>query len=65
MTVEEIKMNLCYNDIRNPYGYTEREANKDDCYCDNCFRGKTQLAEELLKYIEKFGEKELKINLVY
>lgn len=24
-----------------------------DCYCGNCFNGKTKLAEELLKYIKK------------
>jgi hypothetical protein len=48
MTLEEIKGNLCYNDLRNP-DVTVDEENAD-CYCNNCFRGKTELAEELLKY---------------
>lgn len=50
MTTAEIKANLCDYDKRNPdyIGY-KRSTSKEDCYCDNCFRGKTQLAEELLK----------------
>lgn len=64
MTVEEIKEKLCYYDTRNPdnvaiYGMTEEEIKeegygehkKDDCSCDNCFYGRTKLAEELLKYV--------------
>lgn len=47
MTQEEIKSNLCYYDGRNP-DYIEGEK-KEECYCDNCFYGRTQLAEELLK----------------
>ena len=48
MTLDEIKSNLCYYDKRNP-NYIEPACGKpDDCYCDNCFRGKTYLAEELL-----------------
>ena len=57
MALNEIKKNLCYNDLRNPnaaaiYEETAKEIaeNNADCYCDNCFRGKTALAEELLKY---------------
>lgn len=56
LTLEEIKENLCYNDLRNPNVTIDEETAKEvaenntDCYCDNCFRGKTELAEELLKY---------------
>ena len=25
---------------------------KEDCSCDNCFNGRTKMAEELLKYVE-------------
>ena len=55
MTLEEIKSNLCYNDIRNPEITVDKETAKEiaekneECFCDNCFRGKTKLAEELLK----------------
>jgi hypothetical protein len=54
MSLEDIKSNLCYNDIRNPDSTVDEEisieATKNkDCYCDNCFRGKSILAEELLR----------------
>lgn len=50
MSTEEIKESLCVYDKRNPYYTKEAEKiNKTDCYCDNCFRGKHQLANELLK----------------
>ena len=62
MTRQEIKEELCYYDLRNPdavgiYGKTEEKLKengygnhaKEDCYCDNCFYGRTKLAEELLK----------------
>jgi hypothetical protein len=57
MTKEEILGKLCYYDSRNP----ENQIDDDDvplpkaregCYCDNCFYGRTKLADELLKYIE-------------
>lgn len=55
MTRQEVLESLCYYDIRNPYNVLDKEEikdhNKKDCYCDNCFKGKTKLAEELLKYI--------------
>ena len=64
MTKEEIKEELCYYDTRNPdnvaiYGMTEQEIKengygehkKEDCFCDNCYYGRTKLAEELLKYV--------------
>ena len=56
---------LCYNDLRNPdgikdtlseeYGYTKEEIStygnfkKEECYCDNCFYGRTVLAEKILE----------------
>lgn len=62
--IKEIKEKLCYYDTRNPdnvaiYRMTEEkikeegygEHRKNDCYCDNCFYGRTELAEELLKYV--------------
>lgn len=63
MTLDEIKKNLCYNDLRNPNATVDKETvkkiaeNNADCYCDNCFRGKTALAEELLKYYYMVNEK--------
>lgn len=54
--IEEVKESLCFNDLRNPYAVVDKETAKeiaergDDCYCDNCFRGKTALAEEILRY---------------
>jgi len=61
MTREELLDKLCYYDIRNPYcPFDEEELlerkkdvnNNGPCYCDNCFYGRTPLAEELLKYIQ-------------
>ena len=62
MTIDEIKENLCYNDLRNPNvdEETAKEIaeNNAECYCDNCFRGKTALAEELLKYYYMLKKKQ-------
>lgn len=64
MTEQEIKEELCYYDTRNPdnvaiHGMTEDEIKeegygehkKENCFCDNCFYGRTKLAEELLKFV--------------
>ena len=52
MTYKEITENLCYYDKRNP-DYQGLKLERDQpCYCDNCFRGKTELATELLKYVK-------------
>jgi len=62
MTAEEIYSNLCYYDLRNPRGlkeildiYLPDEEDKDigehaqkDCSCDNCFYGRTKLAEYII-----------------
>lgn len=54
----QIKKNLCYYDKRNPNcGYTDEEIHdhaklvikEKMCYCGNCFYGRTELAEELMK----------------
>jgi hypothetical protein len=63
LTLDEIKEELCYYDLRNPdvvgtYGMTKEELKEDgygnhakkDCSCDNCFYGRTKMAEELLRY---------------
>ena len=47
-----IEQNLCYYDPRNPDGADEEEI-KDrgvvaQCSCDNCFYGRTALAEHIL-----------------
>lgn len=62
MTKEEILNNICYYDKRHPDGahasgcFDEDEleacSNKDTCYCDNCFYGRTKLAEYILKLLE-------------
>jgi len=54
MTINEIKSSLCYWDSRNLNGggeeYIETEESVE-CHCGNCFYGRTQLAEELIKLI--------------
>lgn len=71
MKTEDFYSNLCYYDLRNPRGIKEilniylpdeedgdlGEHAKEDCSCDNCFYGRTKLAEhiidlrEIIKYI--------------
>lgn len=62
MTAEEIYSNLCYYDLRNPSGIKEivyiyirdeedgdlGEHAKKDCACDNCYYGRTKLAEYII-----------------
>jgi hypothetical protein len=60
MELEKIKGNLCFYDKRNPDGHYSY-LNKNDeptpkpepCYCDNCFNGRTPLAEELMAVHDK------------
>ena len=58
MTLNEIKSSLCYWDSRNPEGVgVEDEGEREEvieCHCDNCFYGRTQLAEELIKLINLY-----------
>ena len=67
ITHQEILTRLCYYDNRNPECTASAEDIKDHeesllrqskklgykkgCSCDNCFYGRTELANELLKYI--------------
>lgn len=54
MSKEEIYSYLCYYDKRNPDSYLnemtdqEIEHAQKNCSCDNCFYGRTKLANELL-----------------
>ena len=51
MTLEEIKSRLCFYDPRNPdalFDPYDPEPQPKDCSCDNCFYGRTKLAEEIL-----------------
>lgn len=68
MLKEKILKSLCYYDKRNPDCCLDEEEleirkqaekkqreylpPKIPCYCDNCFHGRTELAEDLLKQIE-------------
>lgn len=59
MEKEKILENLCYYDSRNPDctldedEIKERKTRKPKCSCDNCFYGRTELAEEILKLLNK------------
>ena len=59
MDIEEVKTRLCYYDSRNPDNIIMdgHVKNDDDCYCDNCFYGRTKLAEYILELIENKNEK--------
>ena len=50
MIEEDILEDLCVYDPRSPY-FTELldKPESKDCYCDNCFYGRSKLAIEILK----------------
>jgi hypothetical protein len=48
MTVEEIKSNLCRRDKRHPDYNPDDGSRRKTCYCDACFYGRDELAQELL-----------------
>lgn len=54
MTSTEILSNLCCYDDRNPdrvdgdLPQDERPQRKPNCHCDNCFYGRTRMAEYIL-----------------
>ena len=58
MTTTEIKQQLCYYDNRNPdYIETLNERLKSKpCYCDNCYKGNHELANELLRVKELLSQ---------
>lgn len=50
MTTEQIKEQLCIYDKRNPnYEEYNKPIKPNECYCDNCFTGRNDLADELLR----------------
>lgn len=57
MELKEVLENLCYYDRRNPdFNFLFFDDNEDElpiprdnCYCDNCFRGLDDLAVEILR----------------
>ena len=55
MDVTEITSRLCVYDKRNPNffmdeeNYQEKLLSTESCSCDNCFYGRHELADELLK----------------
>ncbi len=57
MLLEDILAKLCWYDKRNPNFDTDADAEikKEDCYCDNCYYGRTQLAEYILELTEKIS----------
>jgi hypothetical protein len=58
MKRNEILESLCYYDKRNPNCIMDDDIYEipNPCYCDHCFHGNADLAEELLKL---FDENEL------
>ena len=66
MDRNEVYTNLCYYDNRNPDGYyspgnkgllwdNEDEIilpRQDDCYCDNCFYSRDDLALEIIRLLD-------------
>lgn len=63
MEIKEVLEKLCYYDKRNPY-YTDiideddiyyggigAEPTQKSCFCDNCFYGRTKMAEYILKLL--------------
>jgi hypothetical protein len=51
---ETVLGNLCSYDKRNPNSemFDEDDGPEDECYCDNCYYGRTKLAEEILRLQE-------------
>lgn len=53
MDKQDILSNLCYYDKRNPDSCLDEEYKKSPCYCDNCFDGRSQLAEYILSVLKE------------
>ena len=66
MTIEEISKNLCEYDERNLNKVQDKECRQrgwqlkkvGKCFCDNCFYGRTELAEELYEYYYDYKQLE-------
>lgn len=63
MELEEVYIYLCGYDLRNPDNILdilleldEDFAAPEDCACDNCFYGRTELAKEILRLREMIDE---------
>ena len=51
--LKEVYTNLCAYDKRNPFctetcGCERSELTRENCMCDNCFYGRTKMAEQIL-----------------
>ena len=63
MEKQEVFKRLCSYDPRSPdyqdlrvCGFEPeeiKEPRREDCYCDNCFRGKDELALEILRLMDQ------------
>lgn len=51
MNLKDVMSDLCSYDERNPDWFDGKGEKPDDCYCDNCFYGRTTLAEYILKLL--------------
>jgi hypothetical protein len=47
---------LCYYDVRNPNNLADFYAKDPQCYCDNCFYGRTRLTLQLLEMEKQHKE---------
>jgi hypothetical protein len=52
MEIKEVKRRLCLYDERNPDRPEGLNTKYRECYCDNCFYGRAEMAEEILSLIE-------------
>ena len=53
MEPQDFYVNLCTYDPRYPdYDPEWDEFRKDDCACDNCFYGRTRLAEIIIQLLK-------------
>jgi hypothetical protein len=61
--------NLCYHDKKNPdyipYNEDDLTEMPKDCYCDNCFYGRTKLTEQLIMQAERMYNEGEVGELVY
>jgi len=56
MKLEDILHKLCYYDKRHP-DFEQGDGKKtENCFCDNCFYGRTEMAEALLEQLNMLIE---------
>lgn len=63
MNQDEILLNLCWYDSRNPdyiepFDDDDLRQPRDNCFCDNCFYGRDKLALEILRLQSERGNNE-------